>query len=224
MRHKNERLSDYKIESLSLERGFPLSFTSFCWWLVLSVLLRDMQWMVPVDRHTCTLVLPVNPVRCSHARVCVISFSHFSTGGSPCEKHSLTCRGWPGMSLEERTVFVLLSLLWHRMSLECCVCHYLHLQLCRTRLSCMPVSVLQSFISRRVASAAPLTSLGWPIDQPPMWWHDGLIFSTETCPVTNSYSHVWFEVSIVSGAVYTNVSWNPAGLFPYGCASSLLLH
>lgn len=107
--------------------------------MVLSVLLRDMQWMLPVDCQTHTFLLPVNPVRCSHAHLfCdfIFNFLHIfplevhlgpiadvRNTVSPVAGNHRECL----LRKQERTFFVLRSLLGHHMSLECCVCHYLHI-------------------------------------------------------------------------------------------------
>lgn len=76
--------------------------------------------MIPVGCQTRTFLLPVNPVRCSHAHACVISFHHIF----PLEVHLVPIADMRNtvspvagddreclLRKQERTVFVLSSLL-----------------------------------------------------------------------------------------------------------------
>lgn len=77
-----------------------------------------------------------------------------------------------------------------------------HLQLCRTRLSCLPISVFLSVISLLFASATPSTSLfkaHGPADNV-----TALQANTESYLLI--FSPIWFEDSIVAETFYTNVS------------------
>lgn len=202
--------------------------------MVHSILSRDIQYIrSPVDCQIHTTVLLsvcLDPYSLwillgAHTHIChvfMFNFSHifFTEEVHPVPISDMSETISP-IANRECPYFIwlaMLSLLWHRMSLECCVCHHLHI-FNSVELDypvCLFLSVCRSVISLLFASATPSTSLSkahGPADNV-----TALQANTESYLLI--FSPIWFEDSIVAETFYTDVSWNSAGLFPHGCTSS----